>query len=547
MLTRILCRQPNSKKFLIQLFLVLVQVCYSYCNKYEILTNSISEPKQSVFAKRRNLKQSENEKKQKLNTEAVGEIVERNLFEKFEEISETLSKNLVEDHGFPKAQVINTRSFHHIPGKSLFSQLMDTSIKSSEIMESESFLESNQASTSQKEKKLNDIHQENLEVLNRMSEVEILEEQEKLLSSMDPKMVAFLRSKNPSLATKAPIAVEKCLEEEVSANPENLPALEFLKDESSQKWLHFDIFEPEKLEWTKNIDETFANLKEGELYEARFDWKGFLLPYINDKSTEEPDNVKDDRELYLHGDDPHRPGYSLKELFRLARANVLQQRVSAINAIAGIINIYNQGYYDGILELPMSKTFFFLRVAMDENTPSIVEVSSKALAYLFYNDTDETLLDIAYETKNGMQQPILDNQKVSSAGNASDEAGFDLESSLKNLTLDEGRKVFESNVEDLVDDTEEDPDKINDFHLAEVNLVECLMRTNIIERISYILTITNPNDVTINSCVKILIRLARTSKNFALKILNKNNLIEQLILNFLPSIEEGENHLYLNV
>lgn len=486
------------------------------------------------------MKQPENDKKQKLNAEAVGDIVERNVFETFKEISTTSTENSIEDQGFPKAQAIDTRSFQNIPGKSIFSQLMDSSMRSTENMETESLLESNEASTSQNENNLDEIHQENLQVLNRMSKEEILEEQEKLLNSMDPKMIEFLRSKNPVLAPRAPKPVEKPIEK-IEENPENLPSLEFLKDESSQKWLHFDIFEPEKLEWTKNIDETFANLKEGELYEARFDWKGFLLPYINDKSTEEPSNIKDDRELYLHGDDPHRPGYSLKELFRLARANVLQQRVSAINAIAGIINIYNQGYYDGILELPMSKTFFFLRVAMDENTPSIVEVSSKALAYLFYNDTDETLLDIAYETRNGMQQPILDNQKVSTAGNTIDEAGFDLESSLKNLTLDEGRKVFESNVEDLVDDSEEDPDKINDFHLAEVNLVECLMRTNIIERISYILTITNPNDVTINSCIKILIRLARTSRNFALKILNKHNLIEQLILDFLPSIEEGKN------
>lgn len=45
----------------------------------------------------------------------------------------------------------------------------------------------------------------------------------------------------------------------------------------------------------------------------RFDWKGVLLPY------QIPTDVNADRELYLHGDDAARPGYTLQELFRLAR------------------------------------------------------------------------------------------------------------------------------------------------------------------------------------------------------------------------------------
>lgn len=45
----------------------------------------------------------------------------------------------------------------------------------------------------------------------------------------------------------------------------------------------------------------------------RFDWKGVLLPF----SLEPEDNTSTD--LYLHGDDAQRPGYTLQELFRLAR------------------------------------------------------------------------------------------------------------------------------------------------------------------------------------------------------------------------------------
>lgn len=67
----------------------------------------------------------------------------------------------------------------------------------------------------------------------------------------------------------------------------------------------------------------------------------------------------------------------------------MQQRVSAFGAIAGILNIYNQGFYDNVLELPITKIFFLLRFGLDDNSPAMLELVTKALAYLFYNETDE--------------------------------------------------------------------------------------------------------------------------------------------------------------
>lgn len=57
------------------------------------------------------------------------------------------------------------------------------------------------------------------------------------------------------------------------------------------------------------------------------------------------------------------------------------------------MSIYNQGYYDGIFELPISKVFFLLRYAIDDNTPAMLEESAKALSALFYNETDEVILN----------------------------------------------------------------------------------------------------------------------------------------------------------
>lgn len=76
-------------------------------------------------------------------------------------------------------------------------------------------------------------------------------------------------------------------------------------------------------------------------------------------------------------------------LFWFYRSNVIQQRNSSIFSIAGILNIYNQGFYDNVLDLPISKIFFLLRFTFDENVQSSLEVTSNALATLFYNDCDE--------------------------------------------------------------------------------------------------------------------------------------------------------------
>lgn len=108
------------------------------------------------------------------------------------------------------------------------------------------------------------------------------------------------------------------------------------------------------------------------------------MPYASDEEIF-------DRELHLHGDDAERPGYTLHELFRLTRSNVVQQRISAIGSISGLLSIHNQGFYNNVLEIPISKIFFLLRFAFDDNIPALLQITSKALSTLFYNETDEVI------------------------------------------------------------------------------------------------------------------------------------------------------------
>lgn len=231
------------------------------------------------------------------------------------------------------------------------------------------------------------IHRENVEMLQRMSAEQILEERNRLLGTVDPALVQFLKEKRKSKLAKITETAPKDVEmKDVDPKIDSLPDIDVLKEENSKNWLHFDVIEPSKLEWMRDLSNNMPKLKPGEQYEARFDWKGVLLPFT---MKDDVNTATASTDLYFHGDDAHRPGYTLQELFRLARSTVGQQRIPALGAVGGILNIYNQGYYDGIFELPISKIFFLLRYAFDDNTPTMVEVSAKALSTLFYNETDE--------------------------------------------------------------------------------------------------------------------------------------------------------------
>lgn len=128
---------------------------------------------------------------------------------------------------------------------------------------------------------------------------------------IDPDLLRFIQSRRkettlnivqPKLETKAYPTVNA-----------DLSSIDLLGHPDIHTWPHFDVVESEKLEWMKDIANNLPKLKPGQSYEARFDWKGVLLPYF----TPETDG---DRELFLHETDAQRPGYTLQELFRLARS-----------------------------------------------------------------------------------------------------------------------------------------------------------------------------------------------------------------------------------
>nr|XP_016934886.1 RNA polymerase II-associated protein 1 [Drosophila suzukii] len=459
--------------------------------------------------------------------------------------------------GTARPSLQNTKQVNTSKPLSIFAKhLLNSSSPSPKIFKSHSDLPRNEGSSIIKDAKLGkELHQENLNVLKQMSEQDILAEKKRLLASLDPSLIALLSkkrqtSKNSSEKKTSPKIIEaapqplmpsqssKSQNPQISSLPDSNPALELLQQSDKGNWVNFNLVEDHKLAWMRDIPAKISELKPGEQFNARFDWKGVLLPHTlkdQDSSTQ-----LDERELYLHGEEADRPGYALQELFRLARSTVLQQRLSAFGAIAGIFSIYNQGFYDQVLSLPISKIFFLLRYGLDDNAPAQLEVVSRALANLFYNETDEVLLDHIQDNAYCHWQPTL---QVLGNGSNDKEGGTDtnsiafLQRYMKLLTTSQSVRA------EVDEDESQSRMSMDDFQLAETDLIDCLLRTNILQRIRFILDSVKPDNSTVESSLKLLIRIARTSIKVARQLANDSYLIEVLFVNFLPS-SNGSNQFY---
>ncbi|KAI8441864.1 hypothetical protein MSG28_005548 [Choristoneura fumiferana] len=334
------------------------------------------------------------------------------------------------------------------------------------------------------------IHSENVNLLSKMSQNEILEEQQKLLTDLDPNLIKFLKSKRKNDITnpmdnKNPKNQKLTNTDERKVSDSNeLYENDILSHPNVNQWLHFDSLEKDKLEWMKGIEES-NTITPDKPYEARFDFKGYLLPYTI-PYTEET------KSLFHHGDEPHRPGYTLTELFELTRSTISQQRVFALTTIAGILEYYTAGTYEGVIEIPLSKILFVIRFALDDKAEAILEASLKALRNLVYNKIDEASLDALLGFEAGTQQPCLENDK--------------------------------SEIEEL----ESKESELKDYHLAEVDIIAALLRTDILTRIQYILQNINANVNCIQYSLQILTRLARDSPETSMKIVEKEYLMNSI-------------------
>ncbi|KAJ6667270.1 hypothetical protein lerEdw1_017248 [Lerista edwardsae] len=403
------------------------------------------------------------------------------------------------------------------------------------------------------EQEAQNIHKENLERLQSMSEGQILEEQKRLLGQLDPSLVAFLKSRcgtgtsqegddkaeqerpgkltPPEMQPRPQHRTEEMLKAPLLQEPdsEGEPDTEGTRRAGAQarmevtaddlpvkpqkNWLHMDNVEFEKLEWMKDLPQS-RQRKTRKGMQARFSLKGELLP----PDKEFPTHLG----LHHHGEEAERAGYSLQELFHLSRSQVIQQRTLALQVLGRVVQKAKAGEFAPLLKGSVLRVLldagflFLLRFSLDDPVDNVVAAAVHALHALLVSPDDEEYLDKTFSWYQGMAvYPFI------SSNNEEEEDEEDEEDNGQPPPEKApGRKPKDAN--------KPDPE------VARYDAIKGLLKTRLLHRVRYILEVMQPVPLVVLEILEILTRVGRHSTEACCQVLDCPRLVETVIREFLP-------------
>uniref|UniRef100_A0A131YV41 Rna polymerase ii associated protein 1 n=1 Tax=Rhipicephalus appendiculatus TaxID=34631 RepID=A0A131YV41_RHIAP len=407
------------------------------------------------------------------------------------------------------------------------------------------------------------VHAENLGRLASMSHEEKMKARQELLSRLDPATVAFLRSRrkpadsdssrrehakmasgdcipgskddvrnNASPGTKQqmpgahnelhPLGLKTERSKPYSSKPNvttaseqkiNMPAhsttdtseaadaqvppldeeeLPIKPSEAAQKWIHMDDVEKDKLQWMTMLPPVKAPDPKDAAAPCvgRFDFDGELVP---------PDQeVPVHRGLHHHGDNPEMAGYSTAEILRLLRSQVRSQRLLALQLLERMLTKHWLGHYVGRLEggdlltqLLQSGLAPLVRSALDDR--ATVDAALAVLQALLVSQPEQALSGRAFLWRHGHRTFFL-------------RPPAELENS----------------------------SEISDVDLSQIDLIQALLRMDLLQRLYYILKTFRPGASGVASALLVMARLAQHSTEAATKVLNHPHLMNLIFEEFLP-------------
>ncbi|KAG9336327.1 hypothetical protein JZ751_002674, partial [Albula glossodonta] len=381
------------------------------------------------------------------------------------------------------------------------------------------------------------IHQENQSRLAGMSQKEILEEQQKLLAQLDPRLVDFVKSRKsqdssallghplpgqgahqrdhnvvvePGTGTETDVDTrEQEMEtQEDEEEPQSPITEEELPVRPQKGWVHMDKLEPEKLEWLRDLPPPRRKGTKRAM-QARFHFTGALIPPTEDLPTH--------LGLHHHGEEPELAGYSLQELFHLSRSQVIQQRSLALTTLARILTKARSGEFTSCLKgsvvssLLDAGLLFLLRFSLDDSVEGVMAAAAHALRALLVSSDDEEALDRTFSWFLGMEAfPLLPR-----AGEDEDE---------DDEALDESMKVT----------PKEKEERKTDHDVTREDVVKGLLRMKLLPRLRYILEVVRPPARVVLDILEVLIRIARHSSSSATQVLDCPRLLNTVMSEFLP-------------
>lgn len=113
-----------------------------------------------------------------------------------------------------------------------------------------------------------EIHVDNIRKMQAMSEADILEEREHLIATMDPAIVAFLKSrkqKEEENVNRNP-TIQEQNEAAMNIDPASLETTQQILNQADN-WIHFNAIETNKLAWMKDLD--LPKIDKKQSFEAR--------------------------------------------------------------------------------------------------------------------------------------------------------------------------------------------------------------------------------------------------------------------------------------
>lgn len=355
-----------------------------------------------------------------------------------------------------------------------------------------------------------DIHKENIQKLSSMSAEELIKAKNELLNSMDGKLIEFLKSKRNNKSNSGKYDIKLADTDRVQLQEENPKQIteNKMKNLSHIKGLvnsglNMDVIEEDKLGWTGDVNIENQNQ---EIYSARFGLDGKLLPYtIENKTTVDG--------LHHHGEEQHRPGYTLDELYSFLRKNHAPQRILSLDVLAKLIN--NASTYDTVLTKPLlcslmdSGVFILFRMALDDTNIAIITNAIQAIGSLFSRQIDRKML-----------------------------------TGLCGCNCDIALPVY------LVSDAEIDQnelDKSSDYDLVILDLVQGALRTDLIIRLQYIVFNMNVGLKSLVDISEILIGIASRGEKYALTVVETNlyKHLYTLVFTNLQSNDLSESFIFL--
>ncbi|XP_034530828.1 RNA polymerase II-associated protein 1 [Notolabrus celidotus] len=389
------------------------------------------------------------------------------------------------------------------------------------------------------------IHKENQVKIQAMSQAEIVQEQKKLLSQLDPRLVEFVRSRKaqsvPSSASpskqprgessegnvpldnvsresdssSAAVLSQNNQEVEMEEEEEDMSAPPVLTEEDlpvkpQKSWVNMNKLEPEKLEWMRDLP---APRRKGtkKAMQARFDFVGNLIPPTQDLPTH--------LGLHHHGEEPERAGYSLQELFLLSRSQVTRQRSLALSTLAHILSKARAGEYVSVLTGSVTSTLldagllFLLRFALDDGVEGVMSAAVHALRALLVCAEDEECMDCTFSWFRGLASfPLLPSAQ------------------------EEEEDVEDEGLPDILKETaKEKEEKKSDHDVASQDVVKGLLRMKLLPRLRYILEVVRPSPLVVQDVLEVLTRIARHSSSSATQVLDCPRLMETVMSEFLPT------------